>query len=226
MLVRNKTNKPEKYKKGYEFHSPYYTTNMNKYLTFCWPLKQRIINQKFGENRACIDNETNSVILTCDGNNPPLGFRSIYGPKGHSGLDLSASHGTEVYCAKGGIVDSIDTNPRTGLDVRVISVVGDRVFKHIYEHLLGYQSKAGDRIETGQLIGWADNTGYSSASHLHFELQELIGDVWIPVDPQLYLGDLYAKDALFYENTLKYLKEQVAMLSDRLADWLRKGRKT
>lgn len=121
------------------------------------PLKQFIVNQKFGQNNACVDNATSRNVITCDGNNPPAGYRSLYGSAGHLGVDLAAYHGMEVYCILDGVVDSIDTELRSGLDVRIVSEYGGKKYRHIYEHLMGYQPKIGDRVRVGQLVGWADN---------------------------------------------------------------------
>jgi murein DD-endopeptidase MepM/ murein hydrolase activator NlpD len=182
------------------------------------PVNPWRVFQKFGENQACIDLETNSKVIACDGLNPPPGYRSVYGPKGHSGVDVWAVHNQPVYCACTGIVDSIDTNPRTGLDVKVVSEIAGRRFRHFYEHLLGYQPKKGDKIETGGLIGWADNTGYSSGNHLHFQLEEWFNNKWVPVDPEPYMFDAYALNV----NQVKKLSEMVARLADLVADWLRR----
>ena len=187
-----------------------------------WPIDPRHINQKFGENNACVSLDGQNRVITCDGNNPPPGFKSLYGSSGHLGLDLRAYHGQEVYCAQEGIVYNIDTNPKSGLDVKILSTVGGRQLMHIYEHLLGYQVKVGDKVKTGQLIGWADNTGYSSGDHLHFEVKERIGDgPYVSIDPLPIMSDMFAKDVLKLNDSIKYLSEQIALLADRLADWIR-----
>ena len=186
------------------------------------PLNPFVLNQGFGENRSCVDVATNSKVITCDGNKPPSGYRSLYGTKGHLGIDLKAYHGQEVYCSQKGIVYSIDTNPKSGLDVKVISLVGGRDFIHIYEHLLGYQVKVGDAVETGQLLGWANNTGYSSGDHLHFEIKERLSQGYVSIDPLPLMSNLFAKEVLFINNKMKYVQEQVAMLLDKITDWLRK----
>lgn len=187
-----------------------------------WPVWPININQKFGENNACVSLDGKNTVITCDGLNPPSGFKSLYGDAGHQGLDLRSYHGQEVYAAQDGVVYFIDTNPKSGLDVRILSTAGGRQFMHIYEHLLGYQVKVGDKVKTGQLIGWADNTGYSSGDHLHFEVRERIGDEpYKSIDPLPIMSDMYAKDVLKITDQIKYLQEQIAMLADRFADWIR-----
>mgnify|MGYP001607149200 CR=1 FL=1 len=188
---------------------------------FYHPLRPFILGQKFGENKACVDLATNSKVIACDGFNPPEGYRSVYGSNGHTGIDLGAFHGQEAYCAQRGYVDSIDTNPRTGLDVRIVSQIGLRKFRHIYEHLLGYQPTKGSWVETGQLVGWCNNTGYSSGDHLHFQLEEWLDGQWVPIDPLPLMADVFARDILAINNTIKFLFEQIARLADNLASFLR-----
>ena len=189
--------------------------------SFHWPLRYVIITQKFGQNRACVP-VMGGKVIPCDGTNPPNGYRSLYGAKGHTGIDMRAGHGTEVYAAQRGRVVHIDTDRRSGLDVRIEHTIGGQKYRTIYEHLLGYQPKVGDWVETGQLIGWADNTGYSSGDHLHFQLEKWENKMWVPIDPEPLMSDMTALEALKVINYLKYLAEQVARLADNLASYLRK----
>lgn len=189
---------------------------------FHWPVSPVIIGQKFGQNLACITLDGTNKIITCDGLNPPPGYRSLYGPAGHLALDLNVVHGQEVYNAQKGMVSFIDTKEKSGLDVRVTSVINGVEYKCIYEHLMGYQAKVGDIIETGQLVGWADNTGYSAGDHLHFQIEMNVNNKWVPVDPLPLMSNLFAKDVLYMNNKLKYLSEQLAVLLDSITSWLRK----
>ena len=192
---------------------------------FYRPLHPFIINQAFGEKKACISTDGLNKVLTknpySDSTSCPTGFRELYGSKGHLGLDLRTVHNQEVYCIQRGVVNQIDTDPRSGLDVRIISTIENRKFKHIYEHLMGYQCKIGDIIETGQLVGWADNTGYSSGDHLHLQVEELINGIWVPIDPLPLMAEIFAKDILWTNSKLKYISEQIAKLLDILATKLR-----
>lgn len=181
------------------------------------PINPFIVHQQFGENKACVPIQGERRVIYCDGHNPPEGWKSVYGSVGHKGIDLQAKHGQPIYCACAGIVDGIDTSERSGLDVRVVSEVNGKKYKHIYEHLLGYQPKKGDKLEVGDLIGWADNTGWSSGDHLHFEFQELIDGKWKSIDPMPYMFDSLA----LHVNLVKRLSESVALLADKVAEWLR-----
>jgi murein DD-endopeptidase MepM/ murein hydrolase activator NlpD len=185
------------------------------------PVRPWIVGQKFGANEACVDLATGKKTIACDGLNPPPGYKSLYGSTGHKGIDVRAYHGQPVHCALDGIVSHIDTNPRTGLDVRIESEQGGKRYRHIYEHLLGYQHKVGDKVEAGEVIGWTDNTGYSAGDHLHFQLEEWTGK-WTPIDPEPLLSNMFAGDALLMSNKIKYIKEQLAIFSENLAEYLRK----
>ena len=189
---------------------------------FSQPLSPFIINQKFGENNACVTTDGTNKVINCDGLNPPKGYKSLYGKAGHTGLDLGAKHGQEVYCACEGTVYFIDTQEKSGLDVRVESIVDGVTYHHIYEHLLGYSKKVGDTVKTGELIGWADNTGYSSGNHLHFQVEQLIGKNWVKVDPLQLMTNDFARNILLMNDVIKYAKEVIALLLDRSATKLRK----
>ncbi len=188
---------------------------------FYQPVKPYVVHQKFGQNSACASTDGKNRVISCDGNNPPKGYKSLYGPKGHTGVDLRAKHGQEVYCALTGTITEIDTNPRSGLDVRVVSEIGGKKYRHIYEHLLGYQGKVGNEVQTGQLIGWADNTGWSSGDHLHFEVQEWKDGKWTPIDPEPLMFNVFARDHLMYTSLVKWVNEFVAKHADNLASTLR-----
>ena len=183
---------------------------------FAMPLNTWTFSQIFGENRACIEINGTKVI-TCDGNNPPPGYRSVYGPQGHQGWDLPCPEGTEVYCGLAGHIYAIDANPRTGLDIRVESEYGGRKFRHIHEHLMGIQRKIGDKVETGELLGWAGSTGYSSGPHLHWEIWELLNGNWTLIDPKTVTHMVPATAILTINNRIKYIKELLAKYLDNLA---------
>ena len=47
-----------------------------------------------------------------------------------------------------------------------------QLIKTIYWHLKSFPVKIGDRVKQGDTIGLADNTGFSSGTHLHLSLKQ------------------------------------------------------
>jgi len=188
------------------------------------PLKPYVVNQPFGANNACVSTDGLNKVISCNGHKPPKGYKSLYGSKGHDAVDLRGKHGQEVYCALEGVIASIDTNPRTGLDVRIVSQHNGKTYRHIYEHLLGYDGKVGDLVKTGQLVGWLDNTGWSSGDHLHFEFQEWKDGQWTPIDPEPLMFNIFARDQVFHESLLRWVKEFMARHADNFAYSLRSNK--
>lgn len=186
-------------------------------MTIFQPVRPFILTQKFGENRACVSTDGKNTVITCDGMNPPEGYRSLYGKKGHDAIDLKTWHGQEVYATHDGTVYKIDTDPKSGLDVRIEG----RNFRTTYEHLMGYQVKLGQKVKTGDLIGWADNTGYSSGDHLHFVVELWDGASWVKVDPLTYMEPTFALTIKLQKDLIGYLKELLALLLDKSASKLR-----
>ena len=117
---------------------------------------------------------------------------SFGGGRGHQGQDVFAACGTPIVAARGGTVKFKQYHSRAGY---YAVVDGERTgVDYAYMHL---QSAAlvdkGDRVRTGQLIGYAGATGRMSDCGLHFEMWKSPG--WYsggsPFDP---LPDLLSWD--------------------------------
>lgn len=198
---------------------------------FCQPLKQFIITQAFGEDRACISADNKKVISKPQGAVCPDGFRSLYGNmNGHNGIDLFATRWQPVYGAREGKVIEVSTEAERGLGVGILSVLDGVYYKHRYWHLIALDVSLGEEVKTGDLIGYADSTGYSSGDHLHFEVKVVNanGEPTEPnngyfgaVDPLPLVDNIFALDAKGIESTIAKVREQLALLADALADFLR-----
>lgn len=137
------------------------------------PVDPLHVNQEFGANPAYYAK-----------------FLDNYGvpEKGHMGRDLMASHGQPVYAAHDGTAFYIK-DEHGGEGIHLISDQkydynsGSQYFLTIYWHMIGdTDSKfpapipmggVKTKVKTGDLIGYADNTGApfeSSGDHLHFGL--------------------------------------------------------
>lgn len=142
-----------------------------------YPLDSILITQTFGENSVCIPIKGGKCI-GCDGLNPPKGYKSVYtGMTGHNGIDFIAWTGRPCYASLEGIVEEIVDEEARGKGIGIVSEktyycdeVGKKTqWKIRYWHLQSYVVKLGDKVKAGDLIGYCDNTGYSSGDHLHWE---------------------------------------------------------
>lgn len=87
----------------------------------------------------------------------------------HDGTDFSASCGTPIRAAAGGVV--LEQYFNGGYGNRVILNNGLMRGKSIvttYNHLSNYARSVGDKVNRGDVIGYVGSTGYSTGCHLHF----------------------------------------------------------
>lgn len=127
---------------------------------FRWPLKQKIVNQGFGENATS--------------------FYAQLGLKGHNGVDYYAENDTPVYAMFRGRISFADaSDPGYGVNCWVESspmVINGEVLKleAVYGHLRKNVVKTGDFVEAGQLLAYSDNSGkYTTGAHLHAGVRPL-----------------------------------------------------
>ena len=99
-----------------------------------------------------------------------------FGLKAHNGIDFAAWHGEPIYHSgnfAGRAKTAVDRAGGIGVDI--ISLEEFPQFKgHIklrYWHLKKVAVYDGQEIKEGDLIGWADNTGFSTGDHVHFGLK-------------------------------------------------------
>lgn len=86
----------------------------------------------------------------------------------HAGIDIAASTGTAVYAYSEGTVSAAGFNNTYGKYV-IINHGGG--LQTLYLHLSSINVDTGDKVATGKRIGNVGNTGYSTGSHLHFEVR-------------------------------------------------------
>lgn len=87
----------------------------------------------------------------------------------HDGTDFSASCGTPIRAAAGGVV--LEQYYNGGYGNRVIlnnGLMGGRSIVTTYNHLSRYAKSVGDKVNRGDVIGYVGSTGYSTGCHLHF----------------------------------------------------------
>ncbi len=93
----------------------------------------------------------------------PISGRRIF----HNGIDIAAATGTAVYAYADGKVTSVSQDNTLG---KYITIDHGGGLKTRYLHLSAYKVSVGDKVTAGQRIGSVGNTGYSTGSHLHFEV--------------------------------------------------------
>lgn len=112
----------------------------------------------------------------------------------HKGLDLSAPTGTAVYATADGVVTFAGRYPlsqsvswwRFG---NVITIKHADRFVTIYAHLDAVRVRSGQTVKQGDVIGTVGSTGWSTNSHLHYEVRSDLEKpgTYAPVDPRIYI---------------------------------------
>lgn len=100
-------------------------------------------------------------------------------PRGHAGIDFNGETGDPVFAATDGRVQYAEFN--YGGYGNLVMIMRPDGTQTRYAHLHKIKVTKGDRVSAGDLIGTMGNTGYSSGSHLHFEVR--VGDALTPTNP-------------------------------------------
>ena len=99
----------------------------------------------------------------------PFGWRILRGRKEyHTGIDIANRTGTPIYAAASGVVSFAGWIRGYG---RVIIISHSYGYKTVYGHCLRLYVKSGQYVKRGQYIAKMGSTGYSTGSHLHFEIR-------------------------------------------------------
>ena len=91
----------------------------------------------------------------------------------HNGVDFRASLGTRVKSASNGTVAGIgDTDiVCSGASYgKWILLKYDNGLSSLYGHLSVISVKSGQKVITGEVVGYSGNTGYSTGPHLHMSV--------------------------------------------------------
>ena len=115
--------------------------------------------------------------ILCDFFGTPRGNRAGF----HTGVDLCASTGTFIGSTAPGVVIQAGWDGSFGLSVLVDH--GGGVVSR-YAHMSQIDVFLGQSVDVGTLLGFVGSTGYSTGSHLHFEI--LMGGA--AVDPLVWLN--------------------------------------
>lgn len=174
-------------------------------FTLKYPVKPFKLNQGWGTGEA---------------------YYSKIGLKGHNGYDFYTVDGQEVYATHDGVITYAGEDGSGGLTIVIRTKdkyeygAGEVYFKTIYCHLQkgSFKVVANQEVKCGDLIACADNTGWSTGTHLHFGLKPVYqGEQdwqWMnleqtngyagAIDPTPYFDGTFAKKEAPFLSTVKY----------------------
>lgn len=124
-------------------------------------------------------NRAPSVALPAEG-----ALTSPFGPRWgsfHYGIDIANALGTPILAVMDGTV--IDSGPASGYG-QWIRIKHDDGSVSVYGHMQTLDVVVGERVTAGQKIAGMGSLGFSTGSHLHFEIHP---DGTTPVDPAAWL---------------------------------------
>lgn len=122
---------------------------------FRWPLDNIIITQYFGYTKFALQNA------------------GVYKNNMHNGIDLGAPTGTKIYAPLTGTVratGNTDTVPGCYSWGQWALVDHPNGLTTLYAHMSYTGVSAGQKLNTGDVIGYVGATGYATGPHLHFTL--------------------------------------------------------
>jgi murein DD-endopeptidase MepM/ murein hydrolase activator NlpD len=121
---------------------------------FAWPLKNVVITQYFGGTEFAKRNA------------------SVYGGRAyHPGVDFGVPRGTAIYAPLSGTVratGNTDAVPGCYTWGKWTLIDHANGLSTLYAHQDTIAVTPGQRVATGEIIGYSGNTGYSTGPHLHF----------------------------------------------------------
>ncbi len=113
---------------------------------FRWPTKATYITSYYGTRKDPITKKTSM----------------------HTGIDIGASMGSEIYAANSGKVIVAGWSQKGYGNYVVIDHGGGK--STLYAHMSKIKVQKGQTVTKGDVIGLVGSTGYSTGPHLHFEI--------------------------------------------------------
>lgn len=97
------------------------------------------------------------------GENPQI--YAQFGMAGHNGLDYGTPNGTPIVAfISGKIIEAVLGDPGYGNYIKIENDIEGG----LVAHLQSLSVHVGDMVAEGQLVGYSDNTGFSTGPHLHW----------------------------------------------------------
>jgi murein DD-endopeptidase MepM/ murein hydrolase activator NlpD len=112
----------------------------------------------------------------------------------HKGLDLSAPTGTPIYATADGVVTfagrvSLGQSINWWRFGNVVTIKHSDRFMTIYGHCDTVRVRSGQQVKQGEVVATVGSTGWSTNSHLHYEVRSdlEVPDRFDPIDPRIYI---------------------------------------
>ncbi len=125
---------------------------------FKWPLDNPRITQYFGYTKFALS--------------------GAYNGSKHNGMDLGATTGTKIYAPLTGTVRNTgDTDLIAGCYSwgKWALIDHPNGLSTLFAHMSQVAVSPGQKVKTGDIVGYVGNTGYSTGSHLHYTLYVTAG---------------------------------------------------
>lgn len=87
----------------------------------------------------------------------------------HTGIDIGASHGTDIIASANGVVSSVTYN-EGGYGWYIVVYHGNGI-STLYAHCSKVIAQVGQQVRQGQVIALVGSTGASTGPHIHFEVR-------------------------------------------------------
>jgi len=119
--------------------------------------------------------KTNKMTQGFKANPNMVAFYYSLGMTNHGGYDFSCYTSEPIYFDYDGYGKVLNTEVDNagGLGVNIITDDANGIYKHRYWHLKSFNVIAGQDVKLGDIIGYADNTGLSTNTHLHRDIKEM-----------------------------------------------------
>jgi len=134
--------------------NPSLIPSKNSAAMFVWPFDKVVITQLFGKTSAS---------------------KRLYVSGTHNGIDFGAKIGTPVKAVASGVVAGFGDTDLTCKGAsfgRWILIKFDNGLAATYGHLSVISVVDNQRVESGEIIGYSGNTGYSTGPHLHMSVYD------------------------------------------------------
>jgi hypothetical protein len=103
----------------------------------------------------------------------------------HRGIDIANIKGTPINSTANGKVIAVGTSGNYGKRIMIYHGTDEsgNTYATVYAHLSEFKIRVGNNVSQGDLIGLMGSTGYSTGTHLHYEVR-VNGT---PVNPRYFL---------------------------------------